>query len=130
MTMDKVLLTAMSIRWAMTHYSSGNEGKHISFDGLQKTFNDDIFASHAKATLQTSKLRFFKAKDPTQRDVDDILNTLKPKISYINAWPELVAMFHIIQAAKALGPDSIFHDSFIDTADDVIYDRVTELFEN
>ena len=128
--MDKALLTSTSIRWTMTHYPSGNEAKQISFEGLQKTFDDDAFASHAKAILQSSKLRFFKAKDPTQQDIDDILNTLKPKISYINAWPELLAMFHIIQAAKAVGPESIFHENFIDTADDVLYDRVSELLEN
>lgn len=128
--MDKVLLTALSLRWTMTYHPSGHDGKQIVFEGLQKTFSEEVFASYAKTVLQTSKLRFFKAKDPTQQDIDGILDTLKSKISYINAWPELLAMFHIIQAAKALGPDSIFHDSFIDTADDVIYDRVTELFEH
>ena len=49
--------------------------------------------------------------------------------SYINAWPEILAVLHIIQAVKALGSDSIFYDSFIDNADDVLLDRIAELFD-
>lgn len=50
-------------------------------------------------------------------------------MSYINAWPELNACFHLIQAANALSQDNIFHESLLDTADEVLVDRLAELFD-
>lgn len=128
--MNKALLTVLAIRWTLANNLSSWNNQHISYSGIVNTFNDSDFETYAKATLQSSSLSIFKKKAPTQQDVDEILQLLKVKISQINAWPEMLAAYHQLQSAHALGDESIFHDSFIDNADDVLLNRISEFFDS
>jgi len=127
--MDKALLTVLAIRWTLANNLSSRNNQNISYSGVVNTFNDSDFETHAKVALKSSSMSIFKKKVPTQQDVDEILQLLKVKVSQINAWPEMLAAYHQLQSAHAIGDEIIFHDSFIDNADDVLLERIGELFE-
>lgn len=127
--MDRSMLAAMSIRWTLSKYPSGSSKQQINIEGLRRTFQDESFELEVVGLLRTSLFSLTKPKKPTQQHIDDIINHLSHKISYINAWPELKACFHLIQAADALSQDNIFHENLLDTADEVLVDRVSELFD-
>ncbi|MEN9017267.1 MAG: hypothetical protein ABF331_02020 [Hellea sp.] len=126
--MNKELLTVLAIRWSLVNYPSGTGNRQISYAGLLNTFDDSDFEAYAKETLNRGSFSLLKKKEPTKQDVDEILRLLKVKVSLINAWPEILAAFHLIQAAEAIGDDNIFYDSFIDSVDDMLLYRIEEIF--
>ena len=80
---------------------------------LEKAFSDDL-----EEFFHNNKGWFSRKKHPSIEVVKEkIFTTLEEKISYINAWPEVQALFHFFQIANLLEeafPDFFFYEMITD----------------